>query len=149
MFNLIKLDLQMFTDGGTEGGEGGNGTDNNGEGSGQAAALTQADVDAQVAQARAQWEADQQAQNAEAQRLAGMNADERAAHNASEIERLMAEIARRDLRNEVVNMLADQSLPANFVDFIPLTTAEEIKTSVGALAKAFGDSVKAEVEKRL
>lgn len=165
--------LQMFAGEG-EGGEGegaeggeGQGGDGGGEGDGKddkeqgSKSFTQEDIDKivnkTIARERSKWEKDfetkLEAQKSEAEKLAKMNADQRAEHERTKRENELAEreaaINRRELRATALESLAEKSLPSQLAEILVYTDAESTNSSIAAVENAFRAAVESAVNERL
>ena len=104
--------------------------------------------------ARAKWDADAKAQAAEAEKLAKMNAEEKAKHEREKAEQKLrereAEITRRELKASAKEILAEKKLPLSLAE-LPLdyTDADKCKASLDTLEKAFNEAVTAAVDDRM
>lgn len=89
----------------------------------------------------------------EAQRLAQMNEQEKYEYQLEQREKAIAEkeraLALSENKNAASKILAEKGLSLYLVDFIVAEDAETMNQNINLLDKAFKDSVKAEVEKRL
>lgn len=166
--------LQLFADGdgsgegeGSGGGEGGEGQGGSGEGDGKegqgesSKAFTQEDIDKivskTIARERSKWEKDfetkLEAQKSEAEKLAKMNADQRAEHERAKRENELAEreaaINRRELRATALEQLAEKSLPTQLAEILVYTDAESTNSSIAAVETAFRAAVETAVNERL
>ena len=130
----------------------------------QPRSFTQEDIDSIVTQrlARAQRDADQQIARArsegraEAERLARMTEAERREHDERavrererELSSREAELVRRELRAEAVDMLALRGLPRELEQLLNYTDADACAQSVDALEKAFRSAVQKGVDERI
>ena len=130
----------------------------------QPRSFTQEDIDRIVAQRLARAQRDAEAQiararsegRAEAERLARMTEAERREHDeraVRERERALssreAELTRRELRAEAVDMLALRGLPRELEQLLNYTDADACAQSVDALEKAFRSAVQKGVDERI
>lgn len=116
--------------------------------------------------AKIQREADKRVEQAnkavktEAERLAAMSAEERekafkekteSEFKAREdaLKQREAEIMRKELRAQALETLAEKGLPSQLAEILTYTDADGCNASIAAVEKAFRDTVKAEVDKRL
>ena len=120
-------------------------------------AFTQADID-RIVQRTIRGErqrADRlvEAARTEAARLAGMNAEERARHEAEQRELALNEreraLDRRELRAEALETLARRGLPGELADALDYADAERVSASLEAVEAAFRGAVQRGVEARL
>ena len=152
----FKINLQMFT--GEDGSDGDQSKEENqGGDDGTNDTNIEEEVKKRVEAEKQKWEEEQQANEKkakdEAKRLAKMTEDERAKHEEEQRLEALAkreqEVAKRELRAEVANSLISRNLPAEFIDFIPLTTAEETNKAIDAFNKVFRSEVEKGVNERL
>lgn len=166
--------LQLFAEGdgggegeGSGGGEGGEGQGGSGEGDGKegqgegSKTFTQEVIDKivskTIARERSKWEKDfetkLEAQKSEAEKLAKMNADQRAEHERTKRENELAEreaaINRRELRATALEQLAEKSLPTQLAELLVYTDAESTNSSIAAVETAFRAAVETAVHERL
>ena len=89
----------------------------------------------------------------EAQKLAQMNENEKFQYELEQREKAIAEkekaLALAENKNTASQILADKGLSLSLVDFVIAEDAETMNSNIRLLEKAFKDSVKREVEKRL
>lgn len=119
--------------------------------------FTQADIDRIIAREQAKWRRQQEraveTARTEAQRLAGMNAEERARTEReareAELSRREAEITRRELHAQALDTLAGRGLPAELADVLNLSDAQSCEASIRKVESAFRASVQKGVEERL
>jgi len=116
-------------------------------------ALLQSETDRRVTSALKKAEEKNRAKVREAQKLSEMNAQQKyeyeleqreAAIRAKEIELTLAEN-----KAEATKILADKGLSPDLVDLVVAEDAETMAGNISTLDKAFKQSVKAEVERRL
>ena len=116
-------------------------------------ALIQKEGDRRVSQALKTAEKKQEQKIREAEKLAKMNEAERYEFELSKREQAIAEKERELLlaenKNEASKVLADRGLSLSLVDFVVHESADEMDRRIKILDKAFKQSVKDEVEKRL
>lgn len=153
--NKLKLNLQLFTDGG----DGGNG---------EPEVITfanQSELDSwkdkQLAKsletAKAKWETESAAKleeaKTEAERLAKMTADEKAAaeaqKQADELAKREADITRRELKAQSLEKLAEKGLPSELIDAVVLTDADTCNSSIESISAAFSKAVEKAVNEKL
>lgn len=147
---LGKL-LGINDDGGD--GEGGNGdtkpkydakpTDKGGK------TYTEADMQAQIDAAKAQWEAERKEQ----ERLAKLSPEERAkaeaAKTGDEITQLKAQLLAHDLKDKAVARLSGDGYPVGLADLLPLNSEQDMTAAIDKLTDAFDTAVAAAVKERL
>lgn len=170
------LNLQLFADGdgggdggdggaGGAGGEGGAAGESGQEGSGQGGestkAFSQDDVNKLISERlgkeKAKWEKDLQAKldeaKTEAEKLAKMNAEQKAEHERQKREKALAdregEITRRELRATALEQLAEKGLPKTLAEILVYSDADATNKSLEAVEKAFREAVEAGVNERL
>lgn len=106
-----------------------------------------------IAKERAKAEAEVEKAKTEAEKLAKMNADQKAEYERQQREMKLAEreagITRRELRASALETLAEKGLPKGLADIIDYKDAESTKTSLGAVETAFRAAVEAGVNERL
>lgn len=89
----------------------------------------------------------------EAQRLAKMNAEERAAHERQKAEDALKtreqDITRRELRAQAIETLADRGLPRELFEILPYTNADDTNDAINAVEKVFRAAVEKAVTERL
>ena len=166
---MMKMNLQFFAEGG-EGGSGEDGSDGGsdggaGEGAKPITFTSQADLDSwydkkmakSLETAKANWAKESQKAiedaKTEAERLAAMSADEKAAAEKEKEEKALAqreaEITRRELRATALETLAEKELPKELIETIVLTDSDACKASIDSVEKAFRVAVETAVNKRL
>lgn len=116
-------------------------------------ALLQREGDKRVTEALKKQERKNTEKIKEAQKLAQMNESEKFQYELEQREKAIAEkekaLALAENKNEASKILADKGLSLNLVDFVLAEDAETMYSNISLLEKAFKDSVKREVEKRL
>jgi hypothetical protein len=106
---------------------------------------------------RAKWERDEaarvEAAKTEAERLAKMNAEQRAEHERKEREETLArrerELTLREMRATAGDELARRGLPSALLSGLDYSGADNCGASIDAIEKAWRDSVQERVEERL
>lgn len=179
LFGLGGMSRPFFdADGGAGNGSAGTGAGNgNGEGTGEGSQgqeggeksfddllkdkKYQSEFDKKVAKAletaKGKWEVDYQAKieeaKTEAQKLAKMNADQKAEYEAqkrvTELEKREKEITTRELRATAYETLAEKNLPKELVDILNYSDAEQCNKSIEAVEKAFQSAVEKAVNDKL
>lgn len=165
-------DLQMFAgDGGTQGTDPNGGTDSNGggnpppsddnKGGKEDKTFTQEDLNKiisdRLSKERKKWDEEFQAKveeaKTEAQKLAKMNAEQKAEYERKQLEEQLnkreAEITRRELRATALETLAEKSLPKQLADILDYTDADSTNKSIEAVEKSFREAVEQAVNERL
>lgn len=167
---LTKLNLQLFAEGGGEGGEGegaGGGDGSKGDPKTytqeELDKLLQAEADKRVTKAletaRNKWKSELETEInkklEEAEKLFKMSEDEKQKHLLSEKEKEIAkkenEIAVRELKLTAINILNEKKLPIALVDMLLPTdlSADTTKTNIETFEKVFRDEVQKAVDERI
>lgn len=168
------FNLQLFADEGTDGGgaatgdagqeggerdKGSDGADKGGDGGDKT--FTQEDINKiisdRLAKEKGKWEKDYQAKleqaKTEAEKLAKMNADQKAEYEKQKREEELAkregDITRRELRAQALEALAEKGLPKQLAEILVYSDAEATNKSLEAVEKAFREAVEAGVNERL
>ncbi|MEC1177625.1 DUF4355 domain-containing protein [Metasolibacillus meyeri] len=162
VFEPLKLDLQFFADSS----EGDEPEDPQKKPEDQPTKVEftteqQAELDRilkdRLGKAQTKWEKDYQTKLAEAkteaEKLAKMNAEQKAEYERQQRETKLtereAEITRRELRATALETLAEKSLPKTLADILIYTDAEATNASLVAVETAFRTAVEAGVNERL
>ena len=115
--------------------------------------MLQSEVDRRITSALKKQAKSNEAKIKEAQKLAQMNESEKYQYELEQRERAIEEkekaLALAENKNEASKILADKGLSLSLVDFVIAEDAETMNSNIRLLEKAFKDSVKREVEKRL
>lgn len=115
--------------------------------------MLQSEVDRRITSALKKQAKSNEAKIKEAQKLAQMNESEKFQYELEQREKAIAEkekaLALAENKNEASKILADKGLSLSLVDFVVAEDAETMNSNIRLLEKAFKDSVKREVEKRL
>ena len=115
--------------------------------------LLQRESDRRVSEALKKAEKKNAEKVKEAQKLAQMNESEKFQYELEQREKAIAEkekaLALAENKNTASQILADKVLSLSLVDFVIAEDAETMNSNIRLLEKAFKDSVKREVEKRL
>ena len=115
--------------------------------------MLQSEVDRRITSALKKQAKSNEAKIKEAQKLAQMNESEKYQYELEQREKAIAEkekaLALAENKNEASKILADKGLSLSLVDFVIAEDAETMNSNIRLLEKAFKDSVKREVEKRL
>lgn len=89
----------------------------------------------------------------EALKVAGMDPESKAAYEKQQEEKHLADreadIARRELKADAKEVLAEKGIPGGFLDVLVGKDLEETKTNAETFKKQFDAAVQAQVEKRL
>ena len=116
-------------------------------------ALLQREGDKRVTEALRKAERKNAERVKEAQKLAQMNESEKYHYELEQREKAIEEkekaLALAENKNEASKILADKGLSLSLVDFVVAEDAETMNDRIKVLDKAFKESVKREVEKRL
>lgn len=116
-------------------------------------ALLQREGDKRVTEALKKAERKNAERVKEAQKLAQMNESEKYQYELEQREKAIEEkekaLALAENKNEASKILADKGLSLSLVDFVVAEDAETMNDRIKVLDKAFKESVKREVEKRL
>ncbi|MFC5468419.1 DUF4355 domain-containing protein [Cohnella suwonensis] len=106
-----------------------------------------------IAKERAKAEADVAKAKTEAEKLAKMNADQKAEYERQkrddELAKREAEISRRELRATALETLAEKGLPKQLADILDYSDAEKANASIASVETAFRAAVEAGVNERL
>lgn len=115
--------------------------------------LLQKEGDRRVSQALQKQEKKNAEKVREAQKLAQMNEAEKFQYELEQREKAIIEkeraLALAENKNEASKILAEKGLSLSLVDFVVAEEAETMNANITLLEKAFKQSVKNEVEKRL
>lgn len=116
-------------------------------------ALIKAESDRKVTKALQTVEAKNKKKVQEAERLANMSAEQKYEYELSAreaaIEQKEKELALAENRNVCSKILAEKGISLDLVNFVVAEDADIMDSNIKALEKAFKQSVKTEVEKRL
>lgn len=170
--NNFPMTLQLFAEGDGDGAGGGNvsGAGASGEGTsseplsfdgflaqeGNQAEFdrrVQKAIDTAVSNAQQKWQALTDDKLSEAEKLAKMNKEEKAAYMQQKKEKELSDresaVARKELMAEAKNTLAEKKLPAGLAEMLNYTDAETCNKSIAAVEKTFQAAVEAAVQERL
>ena len=115
--------------------------------------FTRAEIGKMLSAERSKWEAEQEAKENEAKKLAKMNADEKQKYQLDQREQELADrekaIARKELTAEAKAMLSERDLPVELVNVVDLTSAETVSQSVSVLQKSWEQAVQKGVQEKL
>lgn len=116
-------------------------------------AFTQADIDRIIRAEKAKWQRQQQKAVSEAERLARLSTEERAAEEARVREEALnqreAEITRRELRAQALQDLAAQQMPAELAELLDYKDAQACSASIQKLKGVWQKAVQKGVEERV
>lgn len=167
-------DLQYFADGG-EGGAGGEGSgagegdgqgqgeSGKGEGTGKVEFTPEQQeavnkiIGEKLGKAQTKWEEDYKAKleaaKTEAEKLAKMNADQKAEYESKkrleELEKREKNISTRELKAQAYETLAEKGLPKELADILVYTDADSTNKSIESVEKVFRSAVEKGVNERL
>ena len=103
--------------------------------------------------AKAKWEAETQTKITEAQKLAKMNAEQKAQYEKDRHERELAEreanITKRELQATAKETLSEKGLPVDLYQTLDYTNADSCTKSIEAVEKAFKAAVEKAVDDRV
>lgn len=106
-----------------------------------------------MSNAQQKWQALADDKLSEAEKLAKMNKEEKAAYMQQKKEKELSDresaVARKELMAEAKNTLAEKKLPAGLAEVLNYTNAESCNKSIDAVEKAFQAAVEAAVQERL
>ena len=115
--------------------------------------FTRAEIGKMLSAERSKWEAEQEAKENEAKKLAKMNADEKQKYQLDQREQELADrekaIARKELTAEAKTMLSERGLPVELVAVVDLSNAEAVTESVASIQKTWEDAVQKGVSDRM
>lgn len=115
--------------------------------------FTRAEIGKMLSAERSKWEAEQEAKENEAKKLAKMNADEKQKYQLDQREQELANrekaIARKELTAEAKAMLSERDLPVELVNVVDLTSAETVSESIAVLQKSWEQAVQKGVQEKL
>ena len=119
--------------------------------------FTQKDVDKliqdRLAREQSKWEKRVQDERTEAEKLAKMNAEQKAKYEEdkriAELERREKEITTRELRAQAYETLAEKNLPKELIGTLNFESAETCNASIEALEKSFQSAVEKAVNEKL
>lgn len=115
--------------------------------------FTRAEIGKMLSAERSKWEAEQEAKEDEAKKLAKMNADEKQKYQLDQREQELVDrekaIARKELTAEAKAMLSERGLPVELVSVVDLSNAEAVTESVASIQKTWEDAVQKGVSERM
>ena len=117
----------------------------------------QTKIDAALAAAKAKWEKEYQkkaaAEKKEAERLSKLSEDERKAaeieNSRKELEAKEAELKKKELKLEMVKVLAERSIPVQFMDYLIAEDSESTLSRITTFEKEFKKAVEDGVNEKL
>lgn len=167
---FYKMNLQLFAEGdgagaGDGNGDGAGGEGSSGDGSQEPKSFDevlknkeyQAEFDRRVQKAidtaKSKWDASMNDKLTEAEKMAKMTKEERAAYEKQKKEKELNDreeaITKRELMAEAKNTLAEKKLPVSLATILDYKDADACKASINAVEKAFQEAVQSAVEERL
>lgn len=103
--------------------------------------------------AKTKWQRDADEKLSEAKKLEKMNAEQKAEYQRKQTEEKLAkreaEVTKRELMAEAKVQLADKGLPVGLAAVLDYTGADECKTSIETVSKAFAEAVESAVNERM
>ena len=106
-----------------------------------------------VSNAQQKWQALADDKLSEAEKLAKMNKEEKAAYMQQKKEKELSDreaaITRKELMAEAKNTLVEKKLPVSLAEVLNYTDADTCNKSISAVEKAFQEAVEAAVNERL
>lgn len=96
--------------------------------------------------AKTKWQKDADEKLSEAKKLEKMNAEQKAEYQRKQTEE---KLAKRELMAEAKVQLADKGLPVGLAAVLDYTGADECKTSIETVSKAFAEAVESAVNERM
>lgn len=161
--DLFKMNLQLFGEDEPQEPQ----TDTTAEPQ-QERMFTQAEMDAAIANRLSRYKRDEdkrieeakQAARSEAEKLAKMNAEQRAEHDRQEAERAAkaredeisrreAELTRRELKATAMDELSKRKLPSGLLEILNYSDADACSASIATVEKAWRECVQQGVNERL
>lgn len=116
-------------------------------------AMLQREADRRVSEALKKQEKQTSAKIKEAEKLAQMNESQKYEYELERREQAIAskerELSLSENKNEASKILSEKGISLSLVNFVVAEDAETMNENINLLEKAFKQSVKAEVEKRL
>ena len=114
-------------------------------------------VAARLAEAKTKWEKEYQkkaaAEKKEAERLSKLSEDERKAaeleNSRKELEAKEAELKKKELKLEMVKVLAERSIPVQFMDYLIAEDSESTLSRITTFEKEFKKAVEDGVNEKL
>ena len=110
-------------------------------------------IDTAVSNAQQKWQALADDKLSEAEKLAKMNKEEKAAYMQQKKEKELSDreavITRKELMAEAKNTLVEKKLPVSLAEVLNYADADTCNDSISAVEKAFQEAVEAAVNERL
>lgn len=116
---------------------------------------TDADVDKLIERKFAEWQKKQQKAVAEAEKLAEMNAQQKAEYERDQLKKELDALRRKESISEMTKtarkMFADKDIPISddVLSLLVTTDAQQTKTAVDSFIKLYSDAVEKAVKERL
>lgn len=114
---------------------------------------SQSDLDREISLRFEKWEKRQQKEIEEAQKLASMDAQEKAQYELDkreeELNKLERSIIMQQNTNQCMTMLSDRGIDVGLAEFVVAEDAETMKANIDNIDKIFKAAVESEVNKRL
>lgn len=115
--------------------------------------FTKSDFDREISKMYEKFESKFSKKAEEAQKLASMNAEEKARYeieqSKKEIEEMRKNFTLTQNKTECMKILAERNIDVSLADFVVAEDAETMKKNIDLIDKAFKKSVEAEVNSRL
>lgn len=161
--NLFDFDLQRFGDDAGDSAGADNASDNKpktdpaDDKQDDTQAKIDAAVTARLADEKTKWEKEYQkkaaAEKKEAERLSKLSEDERKAaeleNSRKELEAKEAELKKKELKLEMVKVLAERSIPVQFMDYLIAEDSESTLSRITTFEKEFKKAVEDGVNEKL
>ncbi len=116
-------------------------------------AKLQSESDKRVTEALKRKEKEFTGKLKESEKLANMNAEEKASYERSQYEKTLAdkeiELNRRENKIVGLQILSEKNIPAALIDFVLHENAEEMQSRINLLSKEIAKAVSAEVKSKL
>lgn len=163
----LKWNLQFFNDGGADAGANDTGTNPAGANTEPKSfddilkdKAYQSEFDKRISKAletaKSKWESDKakelEAAKSEAEKLAKMNAEQKAEHERqkkeAEFSRRESELTRRELTQTAKEIMIEKGLDLSLIDFLNYESADTVKASIDTLEKTFKEAVQKGVDER-
>ena len=167
----FKFDLQLFADGGDDGQDDAGGADNTNaddkdskddtDDKGGKSKEDSVDIQLKIAdavkkelaKARKQWDKEAENKAKEKKRLEQLSDDERAKAELEKAQKDLAdkeaELTRKELKLEMNKVLAERSIPLQFMDYLIAEDSESTLKRITEFEKEFKKAVKAAVDEKL
>ncbi|HJA40811.1 MAG TPA: DUF4355 domain-containing protein [Firmicutes bacterium] len=151
---FFPLEIQFFAEDGGEANTEQSGEEANG---GTEQMYTEADVQKliadKLAEAETNWTQKLEDAKSEAEKLAKLSKEEKAAHEEQKriaaLEEREAAVARRELEAETLKLLSDKQIPDSVLGLVIGEDADETKKNVDTFKKIFDAAVQTAVESRM